>query len=317
MDKRDYVTDPAAAVLTLNLTPVETLLGHTPLVALGEFRCPVGHAQFGGGGPQTCHYIVFPRNPVRIHVHGSGCEVASAGTLRLYNVGDSYERAAIGRKSDESDWIALSVQVLDDLLAQSSARAGGGISKTFPVHSAPVSARLCLLQRRLFHSAAGQRRVPLLGLEEAVLACAARAIDEAANFWGGTKHPRRASRLITQRRRREIVEQSKQILALDLALDLSISDLAARVHCSVAHLARVFVAHTGRSLHEFRQQVRLHHAYELLASGGASLADIALQAGYASHSHMTQAFRRDFGIVPSRLRATELADRYSHATFFD
>jgi len=299
----------SATALTVNLTPVERLLAHTSHVALGEFRCPVAHAQFAGGGPQPCHYIVFPRNPVRIHVHGGERELASPGTLRFYNVGDSYERAAVGGRADASDWIAVSAQVLDDLLSRSWSSASGGSSRMFPTRSAPVSARLCLTQRRLFAFAAREQPLCRLAIEEAVIACARRAIEEAAQVWRAASCRKRAPRPLSQRRRRAIAEQTKEILALDPALELSIADVAARVHCSVAHLSRVFVAHTGRSLHGFRQQIRLHHALELLAGGASSLADIAVQAGYANHSHMTQAFREDFGVVPSRLRTSSAVAR--------
>ena len=307
----------SGTALTINLTPVERLLGQTSLIALGEFRCPVGHAQFAGGGPQPCHYIVFPRNPVRIHVHGGECEVASAGTLRFYNVGDCYDRGALGGRADESDWIAVSSQLLDDLLARSCSSANYGSSKMFPARSAPVSARLCLLQRRLFTFVAREQSFSRLCIEEAVIACASRAVEEAANVWGAAKCRRRAPRPLSQRRRKAIAEQTKEILVLDPALELSIAELAARVHCSVAHLSRLFLAHTGRSLHGFRQQIRLHYALELLAGGGSSLADIAVQAGYASHSHMTQAFRRDFGVVPSHLRATVMHDLKSNTVVAD
>jgi len=236
-------------------------------------------------------------------MHGGDCEVASAGTLRFYNIGDSYARTAMGGRADESDWIAVDSQLLDELLARSYRPASAALSIIFPARSAPVSARLCLVQRRLFAFAAREQSCSTFALEEAAIGCALRAIEEATEFWRHAKTPRRSPRLLSQRRRREIVEQSKAILALDLALELSIADVAARVHCSVAHLSRVFSAHTGRSLHEFRQQIRLHHAVELLASGSGSLAEIALQVGYASHSHMTQAIRRAFGVVPSRLRS--------------
>jgi hypothetical protein len=191
----------AATALTINLTPVDRLLGQTPMVALGEFRCPVGHAQFAGGGSQPCHYIVFPRNPVRIHLHGGDSEVAAPGTLRFYNVGDSYDRAALGGQADESDWIALSSQVLDDLMAGSWSAARGRPSKMFPARSAPVSARLCLLQRRLFGSLAREQPSSQLALEEAAIGCAACAIAEAADIWRRPKCRARAPRVLAQRRR--------------------------------------------------------------------------------------------------------------------
>jgi AraC-like DNA-binding protein len=291
---------PIASALAINLTPVDRLVSKTALAALGEFRCPPGHTQFQGGGPQLCHYMVFPRNPVRIHVRGGDCELASPGTLRFYNVDDSYDRASVGGQPDESDWIALSTEVLERLMLRSWGSVSAFPSILFPARSAPVSARLCLQQRQLFH-AAREQRIYGLCLEEAVIEFAARIIEEAGKFWCQTNRPRRRPRPISQRRRCQIVEQVRAMLALDLAHELSLQELAGRVHCSAAHLSRLFLAHTGRSLHAFRQQIRLHHAFKLMTSGGWSLADIAVEVGYASHSHMTQAFKRDFGVVPSRL----------------
>jgi len=47
----------------------------------------------------------------------------------------------------------------------------------------------------------------------------------------------------------------------------------------------------------------LRMALELLRSR-RGLTEIALDLGYASHSHFTSAFRNYFGITPSRYRAT-------------
>jgi AraC-like DNA-binding protein len=294
--------------ITLNLTAVERVLDRTPLVALGEFRCPVTHPQFYGGGPQLCHYMVFPRKPVRIHLRGGETEIASPGTLRFYNIGDIYERSAVGGLADESDWIAIGSELIEQLLAQlsgaplSTCRVDSRrrASKLFPATQAPATARLYLTQRRLF-AAVRERTLSRLQLEEQVIECATEALGQAGAFWSRRMRCRHSPRAASLRRRRQLVEAAKQLLALDLALDLSLHDLAVRLHCSGAHLARVFTTHTGRSLHVFRQQLRLHRALELLEGGGWPLAQIAAEVGFASHSHMTQAFRRELGTVPSRL----------------
>lgn len=51
---------------------------------------------------------------------------------------------------------------------------------------------------------------------------------------------------------------------------------------------------------EWRQQVRFHHALEVLARG-KSVGDVARECGYASASAFTAAFRKSFGMPPSRL----------------
>ena len=68
------------------------------------------------------------------------------------------------------------------------------------------------------------------------------------------------------------------------------------------HLARVFKARTGFSLHAYRNQLRLRAALERLAEPGVDLIDIALDLGFSSHSHFTDTFRRSFGKTPSVVR---------------
>ena len=72
--------------------------------------------------------------------------------------------------------------------------------------------------------------------------------------------------------------------------------------CSVFHLERVFKSRTGFSLYAYRNQLRLRAALERLGDGDVDLIDIALDLGFSSHSHFTEAFRRNFGKTPSAVR---------------
>jgi AraC-like DNA-binding protein len=45
--------------------------------------------------------------------------------------------------------------------------------------------------------------------------------------------------------------------------------------------------------------VAAHH----LANGASDLTELALQLGYADHSHFTNAFHREWGHPPSQFRA--------------
>ena len=69
-----------------------------------------------------------------------------------------------------------------------------------------------------------------------------------------------------------------------------------------AHLARCFKREYGQTVGEYARALRLEWAAEQLALDDASLAEIALGAGFADQSHFTRAFRQHAGVTPGRYR---------------
>ena len=84
--------------------------------------------------------------------------------------------------------------------------------------------------------------------------------------------------------------------------NLHVGQLAALAGCSPFHLCRLFRARTGQSLRRFRLQQRLGTALGRLADGEDDLAALACDLGFSSHSHMSAAFRQQFGRSPRELR---------------
>ena len=82
-----------------------------------------------------------------------------------------------------------------------------------------------------------------------------------------------------------------------------LSELAAAVDVQPARLARAFRARYGVSVGEYGRRVRLAWAASELAGGASSLAEIALDAGFADQSHFTRLFKRYVGTTPARYRA--------------
>lgn len=66
-------------------------------------------------------------------------------------------------------------------------------------------------------------------------------------------------------------------------------------------LARLFDSDLRMNFREWRQRCRFHHALEAL-SGGAPVARVAAQCGYASPSAFTAAFSKATGLKPSDVR---------------
>ena len=108
-------------------------------------------------------------------------------------------------------------------------------------------------------------------------------------------------RTTTVNEHREAVDAVRAELNRDLAARLLLDDLASAVHLSPFHLSRVFRQQTGQSIHAYRTDIRLRASLELIASG-AGLADVALDTGFASHAHLSDRFRRAYGLTPQSWR---------------
>lgn len=115
-----------------------------------------------------------------------------------------------------------------------------------------------------------------------------------------TNEHRSTSRAL--RRHRELVEAAREHLARSFAdQGLTLDQLARDIGAGAFHLARVFRQVTGRSLHEYRTQLRLRAVLLALAETD-SLAQLAVSVGFSSHSHLSDVFRRHFDASPSQVR---------------
>jgi AraC-like DNA-binding protein len=291
------------AAFAINVTPVERILRRSDVVALGEFRCPVDHPQFAGGGPQACPYIVFSRSSVRIAPLDGKPEVRTPNIVGLYNVGDVYARQAISAEGDRCDWIALAPQVLRDIGARLDPELGDGRNRIFARRTAPAPTRLYLDQRRLFRALHDDAHLSMLEVEECSIAIAEAALASALYLSPGRRRRRRNA---AGSRAPAIVDATRAILAREFASPLLIGDIAKRVHCSPGYLSRLFRNLTGFSLHDYQQQLRLRSSLALLLDARRDLSGLAVLLGYANHSHFSSVFRRQFGITP-----TEFAQRRS------
>ncbi|HEX3235958.1 MAG TPA: AraC family transcriptional regulator [Gemmatimonadales bacterium] len=84
--------------------------------------------------------------------------------------------------------------------------------------------------------------------------------------------------------------------------DLRIVDLAGELDVHPVYLSRAFRAWLGSTPGEYLRQLRLAWSVTALTEGGRSIAEIAVEAGFADQSHFTRAFRRAFGETPGGFR---------------
>ncbi len=75
----------------------------------------------------------------------------------------------------------------------------------------------------------------------------------------------------------------------------SIARLGSIANLSAFHLCHVFHELVGTSIYDYVVRERLAQALNAVLDGGDDITTIALDAGFASHSHFTARFRRFFG----------------------
>jgi len=98
------------------------------------------------------------------------------------------------------------------------------------------------------------------------------------------------------------LDRATQMLRDDFTRDVSVGEIAREADVHPVHLARAFRAHTGHSPSEYLHHVRVEHAALLLSATALSVAEIALECGFADQSHLTKRFRRAFGTPPAAYR---------------
>jgi AraC family transcriptional regulator len=103
-------------------------------------------------------------------------------------------------------------------------------------------------------------------------------------------------------RARAAAEEIAHEVALHFDCPLPLGALAARVRLSPFAACRLFPRATGFTIHQYQIELRLRHALALLLETRRSLADIALEAGFANQGHFGNHFRRRYGVTPGQAR---------------
>jgi AraC family transcriptional regulator len=123
------------------------------------------------------------------------------------------------------------------------------------------------------------------------------AIHLARNYCGGRMALRAAAGLAPGK-----LERVRAFIEQHLAERIRIERLAAAVHMSPFHFARLFKQATGQPPHAYLTARRVERAKELLGAGGLPLVHVAANVGFQTQGHFTEVFRRHAGVTPRHFR---------------
>jgi AraC-like DNA-binding protein len=289
----------------LALDPAVRVLYASAQVALGQFHAAPDDPRWSHENcASEAHYVVFPERSVEIAQDGDEPILADPHVLVFYNRNQTYRRRLVSRDGDRCSFIAVAPGLLEEI---SRAGVGGlGNAERRPFwRSHAQSHSLDYLAQQLLIAELKRGHLDDLSTAERLV----RLVERAVRLLEVGRPPSAAGRIraSTRRAHRELVADARSAIAVHLADRVSLDDLATEIGTSPYHLARVFRAETGKSLHGYRDELRLRTSLPLVTeTSGPDLTWIALELGYSSPSHFSDRFRRLFGVPPSAVRDLQL-----------
>lgn len=271
----------------------------SPLLEIGRFEARPDDADFRSSGPPGRFHVVFPYTSVLIRHQGRSGFVTDLNTVTFYNPDDVYFREPVDPSGDRCTWFALAPPLIEEVLMELGWKISADrLEPCLPFRFGPLSIQDLTVQRRLDQSLSADETVDRMAVEVAGLQLFARALAGSASY--RTRHAERVSRLGRRARsfRRRIVKRTLLLLADRFDTKLSLQEISREAGCSPFHLSRVFEEEMGIGLTRYRLELRVRRAIDLILTSNLTLSDIAIQVGFASHSHLTAMFKRSTGSLP-------------------
>ncbi|QPF72897.1 helix-turn-helix transcriptional regulator [Roseateles sp. DAIF2] len=255
-----------------------------------ELRCSDRrHAHRGDGTGQASaglYLVLVLAGEVQVAYGGRRLRLApqdgagAAGALVALRENDSFERADCGEGPERK----LSLWVGHDWLEQAGLNTG---RRHLEMRCWRASRRLAGLADSLIRTPAEGGGLPHLQAE-------CRAIELLGEALAG-EAPAAA--------RPGRMQAARELLDSGAADGWSLADIALELGLHANTLQRRFREAHGCSVFDYLRRRRLLEARRALQLDGITVTEAALAAGYNSPANFATAFRRQFGMAPSRLKA--------------
>jgi AraC-like DNA-binding protein len=112
-----------------------------------------------------------------------------------------------------------------------------------------------------------------------------------------------ACRFLANDYEREKIIEACKVVESHYDRPLTIKELARKVAMNECYLKKGFKALTGKTIHEYTQEIRITKAKQMLGQEGLSVSDVANTLGFSSISHFSTAFKKATGMKPCELLA--------------
>jgi len=243
--------------------------------------------------------IAFPRAPIGIHHADAEPVLGDANNVILFTVGRPYRRISVEQRGSWTEWIEVRPDLLAEMVREYEPRASATESTPFQHGRAPTPDHAYLTHRRARQKLVAAGSVDGAELEETALGVAGEIV--AAGF-AALGIRRRTERCRSLRRQRRIAYDVQSMLNRHLERPLRLTEISHALDVSPFHLCRVFREQTGLPIHRYRNRLRLRASLERIVEKNVRMLDVALDLGFASEAHFSDAFRASFGMRPTAYR---------------
>jgi AraC family transcriptional regulator len=256
------------------------VLAETPLLRAYQVICREPASRLGEAMLNPVAQIGLPRRGLFLMKVRGQEVVVDPNTALVLGTEDEYRVGHPIAGGDEGLVLVLPPQLIEDAIGT----AGACVGSLTPRHRVAIS----LLARTLRDGQPDQLEVEEMTFLLLSLLSQAFGHSLGGNGLGPA-----------QRRRVELV---RAMLASSPTTRWDLGRISREVHCSPFHLARQFRAATGGTIWEYILRLRLAIAIDRLAEGERNIAALALETGFAHHSHFSARFRSVVGTTPSQAR---------------
>ena len=98
------------------------------------------------------------------------------------------------------------------------------------------------------------------------------------------------------------VNLAKEYIAFNYHRFLTVEEIAAALHLDRQYLRNLFVKYTGISTKRYLDGYRMKKAADLLMLADISIGTVAMSVGYPDQLSFSKAFKKRFGVSPSKYR---------------
>ena len=283
---RDHADDER---FEIEVAPVERVLLWSSRLIAADFDCPPSHPRFKGSGPLMAPCLGWTRTQSSIYVDGVGELLLEPSCVVFLPAGTCYERRAVLGCNDVAEVVGIESGSFHQRLEELGIDPDGLAAGTFMVPAEElVRVRACFASLRNGGQPEEEMEASVIDLVEQVLAS-----------WT-VRHG--TSRQRIGHERSHLVERAR-LAALNANLDGSpLAQVAGELGVSPEHLCRVSRSVLGMPFGQYVMELRLRKALHLMQRSDLGLLDIALECGFSSHPHFSNAFRKKFGDHPSSVR---------------
>lgn len=269
-------------------------------VSAVDFCCSAGVESEGPEEPNPTHSIVFVRRGVFRLKHRGETFLADPNHIVFFNASQPYRYSHPVPGGDRCTILAVTTPVALDLVDRHAPRDAERDETPFRLGYGLCSRRGAWLHYEFL--ALMRQTTPKLAVDDVLSELAEEALRAAYESHGGSEKTKPLSSRAF-RRQRDLCEAVKVSVNRRIELLPSLAELAQSLDCSPFHLSRTFRQVSGMSLRRYVARLRASMAAERLANGARDLTELALDLGFADHSHFTNTFRKEWGMPPSRFRA--------------